>query len=40
MASRELLGRGLVVNLAIDGISEARALVLLRRFVEAIEWKP
>lgn len=40
MASRELLGRGLVVNLAIDGVSEARALVFLRRFVEAIEWKP
>lgn len=40
MATTELRGRGLVAKLGINGISESRALVFLRRFVEAIEWQP
>jgi serine protease Do len=40
MASSELIGRGMVVRVGINGISESRALLFLRRFVESIEWKP
>jgi serine protease Do len=40
MASTELLQRGLVVRLGIDGISETRASGMLRRFIEVIEWMP
>ena len=40
MASTDLLQRGLVVRLGVDGISETRARELLRRFIEVIEWTP
>jgi serine protease Do len=40
MSSTELAGRGLVARLRINGIAEATAMKFLRRFVEAIEWKP
>jgi hypothetical protein len=40
LATTELRGHGLVAQLGIDGISEERARVFLRRFVEAIEWQP
>jgi serine protease Do len=40
MASTDLLQRGLVVRLGIDGISEARSREMLRRFIEVIEWTP
>jgi hypothetical protein len=39
-ASTELPARGLVGTLAINGVSESRARVLLRRFLESIEWQP
>jgi len=40
MASTDLLQRGLVVRLGIDGISETRSREMLRRFIEVIEWTP
>ena len=40
MASTDLLQRGLVVRLGVDGISERRARELLGRFIEVIEWTP
>lgn len=38
--TNRLVERGLVVRLGISGISESRAVELLRRFLEAIEWTP
>ena len=40
MSSTELAQRGLVANLRINGIGQPAALAFVRRFVEAIEWKP
>jgi hypothetical protein len=40
MASSELAGEGLVATLAINGISETRALQFVRRFLEGVTWKP
>lgn len=40
LASTSLHDRGLVVRIAVNGISEDAAIALVRRFVERIEWKP
>lgn len=40
MASTGFAQRGMVVNLAINGVSAPRARLFLRRFVESVQWQP
>jgi hypothetical protein len=40
LASTGPVDHGLVAQLGIDGVSEERSRAFLRRFLEALEWRP